>query len=68
MPSIDDVYRRFGETAEEAQLLETELGNMLLEICGKDENLFNQLNQQRAGEIYDQINRHTLGRIMKHLK
>jgi len=68
MPSIDDVYRRFGETAEEAQLLEAELGNMLLEICGKDENLFNQLNQQRAGEICDQINRHTLGRIMKHFK
>ena len=31
MPTLDDVYRKFGETAEAAQLLETELGNLLLE-------------------------------------
>jgi hypothetical protein len=30
MTSLDDVYRKFGETAEAAQLLETELGNILL--------------------------------------
>jgi hypothetical protein len=27
--SLDDVYRKFGETAEAAQLLETELGTLL---------------------------------------
>jgi hypothetical protein len=26
MPSLDDVYRKFGEAAEAAQLVETELG------------------------------------------
>jgi hypothetical protein len=29
MPTLDDVFRKFGETAEAAQLLETELGNLL---------------------------------------
>ena len=26
MPTLDDVYRKFGEASEAAQLLETELG------------------------------------------
>lgn len=30
MPGLDDIYRKFGEAAEAAQLLETELGNMLV--------------------------------------
>jgi hypothetical protein len=30
MLTLDDVYSKFGEAAEAAQLLETELGNMLL--------------------------------------
>lgn len=30
MPSLDDVYRKFGEVSEVAQLLETELGTMPL--------------------------------------
>ena len=30
MPTLDDVYRKFGEASEAAQLLETELGTLLL--------------------------------------
>jgi hypothetical protein len=30
MPTLNEVYRKFGEVAEAAQLLETELGNMLI--------------------------------------
>ena len=30
MPSLDDVYRKFGEVSEAAQLVETELGTLLL--------------------------------------
>ena len=32
MPTLDDVYRKFGEASEAAQLLETELGTMLLTV------------------------------------
>ena len=32
MPTLDDVYRKFGETAEAAQLLETELGTALMVV------------------------------------
>ena len=32
MPTLDDVYRKFGETAEAAQLLETDLGTIALMI------------------------------------
>lgn len=42
MPTLDDVYCKFGFASEAAQLLETELGNMLLiagategKACGK---------------------------------
>ena len=30
MPDLNEVYRKFGEVAEAAQLFETELGNLLL--------------------------------------
>ncbi len=30
MPALEDVYGKFGFAAEAAQLLETQLGNMLL--------------------------------------
>jgi hypothetical protein len=30
MPTLDDIYRKFGEVSEAAQLVETELGTMLL--------------------------------------
>lgn len=67
MPSLDDIYRKFGETSEAAQLLETELGNKLLIIYGTEENLFEQPDPSKAQEIYDQINRHTLGQLIKKI-
>ncbi|MGK0292731.1 MAG: hypothetical protein ACI9U1_001116 [Porticoccaceae bacterium] len=36
MTSLDDVYLKFGETAEAAQLLEAEPGNILLLIGGSE--------------------------------
>jgi hypothetical protein len=44
MPTLDDVYRTFGFTAEAAQLLETELGNALIKHGIVEENLVNQSN------------------------
>jgi hypothetical protein len=44
VPTLDDVYRKFGETAEAAQLLETELGTKLLVRRGVAANLLNEPN------------------------
>ena len=67
MVTLDDVYRKFGETAEAAQLLETELGTMLLLIRGEEEKLIAEPNPQRARQLHDTINRHTLGQLLKNL-
>ena len=67
MPNLDDVYRKFGETSEAAQLLETELGTMLLMIGCTEADLFENPDSERATEIYKQINRHTLGQLIRKL-
>ena len=48
MPTLDDVYRKFGETAEAAQLLETELGTALMVVDALEENLLTAANPGRA--------------------
>lgn len=67
MPTLDDVYRKFGETSEAAQLLETELGTMLLMVGCIDAGLLENPDSERATVIYKQINRHTLGQMIKKL-
>ncbi len=67
MPSLDDVYRKFGETSEAAQLLETELGTMLLMLGCIEADLLENPDSEKATEIYKQINRHTLGQMIKKL-
>lgn len=68
MPTLLDVYCKFGEAAEAAQLLETELGNMLLISKCIDEDLLESKNLERAADILAYVNRHTLGQILKTLK
>src|SRR5258708_7537568 len=67
MPTLDEVYRKFGEVAEAAQLLETELGNMLLVAHIIDENLIATQNRNRAAELFQAVDSHTLGQLLKHL-
>lgn len=67
MPTLDDVYRKFGETAEAAQLLETELGTKLLIRRGVAANLHNEPNSALASDISAEIDRHTLGQLIKGL-
>ena len=67
MPTLDDVYRKFGEAAEAAQLLETELGTMLLIECATEANLIAVPNPVLATELYNTINRHTLGQLLNRL-
>ena len=65
MPTLDEVYRKFGETAEAAQLLETELGTVLLSNLGEKEGLIVAPNPKRASELFGAINRNTLGHLEK---
>jgi hypothetical protein len=67
MPSLDDVYRKFGEVAEAAQLLETELGTMQLCVQGIEHDLFAGDKGELATEIYNKINKTTLGQLLKQL-
>ena len=67
MPTLDEVYRRFGETSEAVQLLETQLGTMLLMIGCIEADLIENPDSERATEIYKQINKHTLGQMIKKL-
>jgi hypothetical protein len=68
MPTLGDVYRKFGDAAEAAQLLETSLGNRLIEHGIVEENLVNQRDPHRAAELFRQINKHTLGQLIAKLK
>ena len=65
MPSLDDVYRKFGEASEAAQLLETELGNILIEIGVVEANFLDEPNPERASELFKKINRQTFGQLLK---
>ena len=67
MPSLDDVYRKFGEVSEAAQLFETELGNILLTIEGAEADLFSGDRQEEAREILRRINKSTLGQVLKKI-
>ena len=67
MPSLDEVYTKFGEASEAAQLLETELGTLLLTHKCIDAGLLDHSNPNRATEIYTQINKQTLGQLIRSL-
>lgn len=68
MATRNDVHQKFGETAETAQLLETELGNLLLLHECIDAGLLQTPDAERATGIYDRINRKTLGQLIRSLE
>ncbi len=67
MPTLDEVYRKFGEASEAAQLLETELGNVLLIVGAVEANLLEQPDPTRASDLLRSINRQTLGQLFNSL-
>jgi hypothetical protein len=67
-PSLNEVYRKFGEVSEAAQLLETELGNLLLLHKGVGAGLLENENPEAASRILEQINRNTLGQVLWQLR
>jgi hypothetical protein len=68
VPTLDEVYQKFGFTAEAAQLLETELGNVLLLSAGVEHGWFIEPDGKFATELHDAINRSTLGQLFKRLE
>ena len=68
MPTRDDVYRKYGEVAEAATLLETELGTQLLLTRVVDAGILLVPNPSLATSILETIDRHTLGQLLKTLK
>ena len=71
MPTLDDVYRKFGMVSEAAQLLETELGTLLLGFGIVEEGLLMptpEANRERAADLLAGINRQTLGQLIKNAK
>ena len=67
-PSLDDVYRKFGEVSEAAQLLETELGNLLLFNRAVEAELLENEDPDKAEKILEQVNRSTLGQLLWQLQ
>lgn len=68
MPTIQDVYAKFGEVAEAAQLLETELGNLLWLADIVEHNLLDEPDPELAMNLIDEINRKTLGKLIRATK
>jgi hypothetical protein len=67
MATLNEVYQKFGEVSKAAQLLETELGTLLLFLQGAEHDLFTGDKRELATEIYNKLNKSTLGQILKQL-
>ncbi len=67
-PSLNDVYCKFGEVSEAVQLLETELGNLLLFSKAIEERLFVRKDRDVAKQILDKVNKSTLGQLLLQLR
>jgi uncharacterized protein YutE (UPF0331/DUF86 family) len=68
MTTRDDIYHKFGITAEAAQLLELELGTLLMSCHGLRNSLWEKGKSPEANKIYKKIDRSTLGRIISEVK
>lgn len=68
MPTLDEVYRKYGEASEAAQLVEIELGNLLLFHGIVAENLVEEPNPTRAAELFRKANRATLGQLIQRVR
>ena len=64
MATRDQVYMKFGEVAEAAQLFETNLGTVILATKSLSEAWHKKPNPNVAREFLDSINRKTLGALL----
>lgn len=68
MPTLEQVYAKFGEVAEAAQLLEVELGNLLLEAAIDQHGLAKVRSKGLAKKILGEIDRKTLGQLITAMR
>lgn len=68
MATRDEIYAKFGITAEAAQLFETELGTLLLFAHGAQNGWHVEPDREAAGAILREIDRSTLGRLLNRLR
>jgi hypothetical protein len=71
MSTLDDIYRKFGEVSEAAQLLETNLGTTLLFFGVVDEGIVAptlEVDGESATDLMHRINRQTFGQLLKNTK
>jgi len=68
MATRDELYAKFGITAEAAQLFETELGTLLLSVSAIENDWHATPDPVSARKALDQIEAHTLGRLLGVLK
>ena len=68
MATRDELYAKFGITAEAAQLFETELGTLLLGARGLEQGWHVVPDGEKARVVLEDVNRSTLGRLLTTLK
>ncbi len=68
MASRDQLYAKFGITAEAAQLFETALGTVVLASKGHNNNWYSEQDPNAAARALEVIECSTLGRVLEMLK
>ena len=68
MATRDQLYSKFGITAEAAQLFETSMGTLLLLAGGKGEGWLDGKSKDAAKQEWDFVEGNTLGRVLGRLK
>lgn len=69
MPTLDDVYRKFGEVSEAAQIVETDLGTTLMFFGAVVEGIITptlEVDSKRASDLMRRINGQTFGQLLKN--
>jgi hypothetical protein len=68
MATREELYAKFGITAEAAQLFETELGTLFLVLRGLKEDWHIMPDGEQAGKVLDQADQSTLGGLLGLVK
>jgi hypothetical protein len=68
MATREELYAKFGITAEAAQLFETELGTLLLQWRGIEKGWHIAPDGEQARILYEQVDQSTLGGLLGQLK
>lgn len=68
MATRDELYAKFGVTAEAAQLFETELGTLILYVRGLEEGWYAEPDGDAAMRLLLEIDLKTLGGLLAKLR